>query len=164
MIADGGGGRCRSRRYLSIHREGTALNLEEILTNGGAALAGIMTLVQISPIKIYPWSWLAKLLGRAINAELIAKVDALEKKVEKLHSRDGEKAAIDQRNRILLFGDEAVRGVKHSEEHFNQILEDITEYEAFCGGHKDFKNEKTVLTCARIKDIYKRCLETGDFL
>lgn len=140
------------------------MSLDEILARGGAALTVIMTLVQISPIKIYPWSWLAKAFGRAINAELIAKIDALEKKVEKLHSRDGEKEAIDQRNRILLFADEAVRDIKHSEEHFNQILRDITEYEAFCNAHKDFENERVVLTCARIKEIYKRCLETGDFL
>lgn len=140
------------------------MNIQQIIASGGAALTVLLTLIQISPIKVYPWSWFARLLGRAINAELIAKVDAMEKKVDKLHARDGEKDAIDQRNRILLFGDEAVRGVKHSEEHFNQILEDITDYEAYCDAHKDFKNEKTVITSARIKDIYKRCLETGDFL
>lgn len=140
------------------------MTLEQILATGGAALAALLTLVQISPIKIYPWSWIAKLIGRAINAELIAKVDSLEKKVDQIQASSGEKDAIDQRNRILLFGDEAVRGVKHSEEHFNQILEDITEYETYCDAHKDFKNEKTVLTSARIKEIYKRCLETGDFL
>lgn len=140
------------------------MNIGQIIASGGAALTALLTLIQISPIKVYPWSWIARALGRAFNAELIAKVDAMEKKVDKLHARDGEKDAIDQRNRILLFGDEAVRGVKHSEEHFNQILEDITEYEAYCDAHKDFKNEKTVITSARIKDIYKRCLETGDFL
>lgn len=140
------------------------MNIGQIIASGGAALTALLTLIQISPIKVYPWSWIARALGRAFNAELIAKVDSMEKKVDKLQARDGEKNAIDQRNRILLFGDEAVRGIKHSEEHFNQILEDITEYEAYCDSHKDFKNEKTVLTSARIKEIYKRCLETGDFL
>lgn len=68
------------------------------------------------------------------------------------------------RNRILLFGDEARRGVKHSEEHFNQVLEDITDYELYCSKHPEFPNEKAVITCRRIKEIYEKCLIDKDFL
>ena len=45
-----------------------------------AALAmflGIPTLVQVSPIKVNPWSWLARKIGRAINGEVIDRVDRL---------------------------------------------------------------------------------------
>lgn len=140
------------------------MSLSEILTKGGTAFFIILTLIQIAPIKVNPWSWLAKILGRAINGELIAKVDNLEKEFNKLRIAEEEKDAIDWRTRILRFGDEAVHGVRHSKEHFDQILRDITSYEKYCDVHKEFENNQAVITCARIKEIYKRCLETGDFL
>ena len=38
----------------------------EIATGGGILLA-VLTVIQIAPIKINPWSALAKAIGRAIN-------------------------------------------------------------------------------------------------
>ncbi len=147
------------------------MNLEEILAKGGVALAVLLTLVQIAPVKINPWSWLAKILGRAINGELFAKMDSLEKKADNLEKEFGqmrqaeaEKDAIACRTRILRFGDEAFHDVKHSKEHFDQILRDITAYEQYCESHPEFENNQAVLTCSRIKEIYKKLLKTGGFL
>ena len=53
----------------------------EIATGGGILLA-VLTVIQIAPIKINPWSALAKAIGRAINGEVIAKVDRLETEVQ----------------------------------------------------------------------------------
>ena len=44
------------------------MTIQEILAGGGGALLVLMTLVQIAPVKINPWSAIAKALGRAINA------------------------------------------------------------------------------------------------
>ena len=43
-----------------------------------AALVAVPTLIQISPIKVDPWTWLARKVGRAINGELMEKFDRLE--------------------------------------------------------------------------------------
>ena len=128
------------------------MNLEEILLGGGGVLLTAMTLIQVAPIKVNPWSAVAKAIGRAINGEVIAKVDQLE--------RD----AISCRSRILHFGDETIHGVRHTKEHFDQILRDITTYERYCDNHPNFENNTTVLTSKRIKDIYEDCLEKADFL
>ncbi len=48
------------------------MTMEEIATGGGILLVA-MTLIQIAPIKLNPWSALAKAIGRAINGEVIAK-------------------------------------------------------------------------------------------
>ncbi len=48
--------------------EVVGMSIQEILMNGGGALVILLTLVQIAPIKVNPWSALAKWLGRAINA------------------------------------------------------------------------------------------------
>lgn len=140
------------------------MSLKEILMGGSGALVVLATLLEVSKIKINPWSSLFRFIGRCINAELIAKVDSMEAKMEKSDEAREKKDAVDIRNRILLFGDEARRGVKHSEEHFNQVLEDITDYELYCSKHPDFPNEKAVITCRRIKEIYEKCLREKDFL
>ena len=57
------------------------MNLEEILLGGGGVLLAAMTLIQVAPIKVNPWSAIAKAIGRAINGEVIAKVDQLEREM-----------------------------------------------------------------------------------
>lgn len=128
------------------------------------ALFGGMTLLQIAPIKIDPWSWLARRLGRAINGEVLDKVDQLEKRINGLKDDMDERAAKDARTRILRFGDECLHGDRHSKEHYDQILRDITEYETYCDDHPTFANNMAVLTIDSIKCNYQGRLRDHDFL
>lgn len=139
------------------------MTMEEIATGSGILLAA-MTLIQIAPIKLNPWSALAKAIGRAINGEVITKVDRLERELLGMKENLEERDAISCRSRILHFGDETIHGVRHTKEHFDQILRDITTYERYCDDHPNFENNTTVLTSRRIKDIYEDCLKTADFL
>ena len=143
----------------------------ELLAGGGGALIAVLTLLEIAPIRIKPWAAIARALGRAINADLAARVETLGDKVDTVERglRDMQ-AGVDERNavccrvRILRFGDEVLHGVRHSKDHFDQVLEDITTYDHYCGTHPDFRNNMTQLTAARIKEIYIERLEKNDFL
>lgn len=153
------------RQYAkAVGEGGGTLNLEEILLGGGGVLLVAMTLIQVAPIKVNPWSAVAKAIGRAINGEVIAKVDQLERDLEAMKAAQEERDAISCRSRILHFGDETIHGVRHTKEHFDQILRDITSYERYCDDHPHFENNTTVLTSRRIKDIYEDCLAKADFL
>lgn len=44
------------------------MSIREILTNGGGVLVIVMTLVQIAPVKLNPWSAIGKLLKKAWRA------------------------------------------------------------------------------------------------
>jgi len=125
---------------------------------------GGMTVVQLSPLKIDPWKWLGQQIGKAINGEVLANLDRLEKRMDKMEAQEESDKMESARIRILRFGDECKRNIKHGEEHFNQVLEDIDKYETYCATHPDFKNAKAVLTIARIKECYAERLEKGDFL
>lgn len=133
--------------------------LESILT-----LMGGMTLLQLSPIKIDPWTWIARKIGRAVNGELLERMDKLEKVVETMGAKSDEQAAKATRIRILRFGDEILHGIHHSKEHFDQILQDITEYQQYCREHPDFVNNMTVLTTKHIMEVYSACFEDNKFL
>ena len=103
----------------------TLETIKEIGIYGGGILLILMTLVQISPIKIDPWSWLGRIIGRAINGEVLEKVETLTKDVAKNKADDDEQWASLSRTHILRFGDEIRHGVIHSKEHFDQVLLDI---------------------------------------
>lgn len=137
--------------------------MEEMIRWVLAGLAGT-TLIQISPIRINPWTWLARKIGRALNGEVMDELKSLKGRMENMEAQNERHKMDASRIRILRFGDECKRDVPHSEEHFNQVLDDIDRYESYCNTHPEYKNAKAVLTIAKIKEIYGRRLENGDFL
>ena len=89
--------------------------------------------------------------------KLVQSVNDLSEKVDR-------NTAISARRCILSFSDETMRKVRHSKESFDQALEDIDTYESYCDDHPKFENNKTVLATKRIKEVYEKCVEEGDFL
>ena len=140
------------------------MNLKELLTGGSGVLLAVLTLLQIAPIQVNPWSWLAKKLGKAINGEVVEKVDSLGTDIRNLRDECEEREATACRTRILRFGDEILHGVLHSKEHFDQILLDITAYENYCKCHPGFRNNVAVATIRRINQVYAQCISDNDFL
>lgn len=69
------------------------------------------------------------------------------------------------RQRILQFNDELYRGVKHTRESFDNVIEEgIDVYEDYCKSHPTFPNFKAEAAIANIKENYKTRLKNGDFL
>ncbi len=135
-----------------------------ILKSGGLGLAALMTLIQIAPVKVNPWSWLARLIGKACNGEIIEDIAEIKKSIEKLDADQEEIRALSSRTRILKFNDELLQNQRHSQEYFNQILDDIGSYQQYCESHKDFKNEKAKLAIENVERCYRKCMVDRDFL
>ena len=142
----------------------TLEEIKEIVKYGGGLLLVLMTLIQITPIKINPWSWLGRMIGRAINGEVLDRVSTLANDVRELKEEDAEQWASLSRSHILRFGDELLHGVPHSKEHFDQILLDISKYEAYCDEHPNYKNNIANATIKQIKNTYQKCLDENKFL
>ena len=135
----------------------------------------ILSIIQIAPIKIDPWSWIARKIGKAFNQEMLEKQDAFVKesqeyrknndeRMEKLSAKIDCRSAEDARSRILRFGDEIKSKTPHSQEYYNQILADMTDYEQYCATHPNFKNERTVATEKVIRNAYEMHMKNNDFL
>ena len=142
----------------------TLQDVSEYLFYGGGILFVLSIIIQIAPIKINPWSWLARCIGRAINKDVIEKVDEIDKKVIGLEQKTDERNATLCRTHILRFGDETLHGVPHSYEHYQQIMIDIDTYEKYCGDHPNYKNNVAVQTIKHIKHMYQQHLEENSFL
>lgn len=131
---------------------------------GSGAIILLMTLIQISPIKINPWSWIGRCIGRAINGEVLEKVETLTRDVKQNKADDDEQWASLSRTHILRFGDEILHGMSHSKEHFNQVLLDISKYEQYCESHPQYINNIATATIQQIKKTYQKCLDENNFL
>lgn len=93
-----------------------------------------------------------------------AKLDRIATQLSNLDRKVNEIEPTMSRYRVLRFNDEILHGERHSKEHFDQILEDITHYENYCETHPEYENNKAVLAIANITKIYQKCSEENSFL
>jgi len=77
---------------------------------------------------------------------------------------DEDDKARNRRYRILRFYDELCEGREHSESHYEDIIDDIDDYESYCATHKDFKNNRAKVAMQHIKDNYAALKASGNFL
>lgn len=77
---------------------------------------------------------------------------------------DEDDKARNARYRILRFYDEVCEGRRHSESHFEDILDDIDRYEQYCQAHPDYKNSRGHVAMKNIKLTYERLKAEGKFL
>lgn len=99
------------------------------------------------------------------------KLDAISTEVQSVKNTltahietDAEADAKQARRRIIDFSDECRRGTRHSEEHFDNVLEDIDAYEKYCASHPQFENRKAVQSIRFIVEIYDECKRKNDFI
>lgn len=134
-------------------------------------LVALLSLVEVSPIKINPWSGLAKWLGRAINGEVLESVEDVKraqqdtrKALDEHIQSDDERNADTLRMRVLHFNNELLRGDRHTREDFIEILAVIDAYERYCKNHPNYRNNRASHAIANIGRVYDERLKLRDFL
>ena len=137
------------------------MSIQEIMVSGGGFLLILMTLVQIAPLKINPWSAIGSLIGKAINGDVMKKLDEREKAQAETkanldeHIRvDDERNADAHRVQILRFNRELLQGLPHTQEDFIEALHEIDFYEHYCRMHEEYENNRAVLAIENIKRAY----------
>ena len=140
------------------------MSIEEIISYGGGTLLFLMTLIQIAPIKMNPWSAIAKAIGKAINADVLKELDTVKKDLADHVKANEVRNADEHRTRILRFNNELLRDISHTKEDFIDVLADIDFYERYCRDHKDYKNNRAVHAIANISRSYDERLRKHDFL
>lgn len=133
-------------------------------TGGVGLLIILIGLIRIPKIEINLWTILARVIGRALNGEVIEKVDNLTSDFEEHLKVEEEERMKLARQRILRFNDELLFRTKHSKEHYDDVLEDINQYEQYCDEHPDYKNNKAHLAIENIRKEYDNHLINHDFL
>ena len=105
--------------------------LKDIFTNPTVIIFGAITLFEIVPIKINPWSTLFRWIGKAINGELKEQLSDLSSDVSELKSDFEMKKAEDMRWEILEFANTCRIGNEHSKDEWRHVMNQVSEYEEY---------------------------------
>ena len=153
------------------------MSIQEIVAGSSGALLVLMTLVQIAPINVNPWSVIGRgckkimsSIGSAIHGDIIGKLDKLQEMQTETKSRlDGHIYTDDERNadlhrvQILRFNRELLQDLPHTQEDFIEALSEIDFYERYCREHPEYENNRAVLAIQNIERVYSDRLEKHDF-
>lgn len=147
------------------------MDAQEILLGGSGVLIVLLSIIEIAPIKVNPWSRFARWLGKAINSEVIKELETVKKTQAETQKRledhiktNEQREADNCRARILRFNNELIREIPHTKEEFVEALKDIDDYKRYCREHTDYENERAVHAIANIGRVYDERLEKHDFL
>lgn len=133
-------------------------------------LVGLSALIQITPIKINPWTTLFKWIGNKVNEDLRKEVGGVNKKLDSL-SKDvddlSRQRKEDEKDRIrweiLDFANSCRNGRRHTKDEYLHIIELNDKYKKLLKETGD-KNGVFEVEYEYIKQLYKERQEKNDFL
>lgn len=130
----------------------------------------ITSLVQISPLKLNPWSRLFGWLGKSLNNEVIEEVKKVDKKVDEVeqkledHIAESENKSLqDTRSEILSFGSSIISGNNYNKEKFDFMISKCDHYEEYCHKH-EVANGVADATIKEIRRVYSLRMTENSFL
>lgn len=98
------------------------------------------------------------------SSAVLKGIKDLADKIVRLESRMDKENADGARRRILKFDDELRRKTEHSEESFNQILQDIKDYRDYCKAHDEYENDRAVSAISHIRETYQQVKNENRFI
>ena len=146
------------------------MSIGEIIAAISAGVLCLGTFIEVSKIKINPWSSLFKWIGNCLMADVKAELKEVKEEQKELAKRQDELArqrAIDAADRIkaeiFSFYNECQKGQRHSEAEFNHFIQQNKKYDDLI---EETGEENGVYTAEYkyILAIYEKCQREKDFL
>lgn len=107
----------------------------ETLTSPSVIIIGVLSLIEVVPVRINPWTKLFSWVGHSISDAVVGDIkDDLAETKQKVSEfkRDFEQTkANDMRWNILNFANSCRRGEKHGKDEWRHVMAQIAEYEEY---------------------------------
>ena len=132
---------------MTIHEVFQKLTAGEMAGWALTALILLMSLIQISPMKLNPWDHILGWIGKKTQGELRKQVSDLQKQVTDIWISS-------HRQSILTFARECRADINHDAEEWNHILSIADEYEVYCSSHS-VSNGVVKADTRYIRDLYQ---------
>lgn len=120
-------------------------------------------IIQITPIKINPWTTLLKAISNALTSPISQKLDGLTGKIDTLDRNVTENEKDRIRWEILDFANSCRNDRKHTRDEFQHIITLDDKYKELLEKTHD-KNGVFEIEMNYIRDLYAKRLEKNDFL
>ena len=131
-----------------------------VIACGGALIAAVASIAGL----LLQRKWQKEDRTADRITELSGKINDVQTTLDAHIESDAENDAKQARRRIIVFSDECRRGLLHSSEHFDSVLDDITFYRQYCEDHPKFKNEKAAHSIRYIEDVYDETKRENKFI
>ena len=131
------------------------MNLNELITEmtagevagwGLIALVLLLSLVQISPLKLNPWDCIFGWIGQKVNGKMQEQLNMLQGQVREMWINK-------HRQTLLIFARECRAGIDHSADEWVNALNVADEYEKYCESHA-VTNGIVKADTAYIRELY----------
>lgn len=129
--------------------------LNFINENSSLVVLGAVTLIEIAPIEINPWSKIGSWIGNLLVGDLKEDFATLKKDFE-------ESRANNMRWNILNFARSCRQGESHSEEEWNYAIAQLKMYESYME-EKNMENGVVEETAIYLRELYHHRLHKNDF-
>ena len=112
-----------------------------------AAIVALLSLIQISPIRLNPWDAIFGWIGKKVNRGMDGQLKELERRLTDIWIQS-------HRISILTFARESRAGVQHSSDEWTNVLNIADEYESYCEKH-DITNGIVRADTEYIRNLYQ---------
>lgn len=119
--------------------------------------------VEISPVKINPWTWFGHKIGSIILEDTNKRIDNIEKKVDNIKEEAESATVASMRWNILDFANSCRNERKHTRSEWDHVITQIDSYNIYVEAH-NIKNGVIESEEAYLKDLFKKRLVKNDFL
>ena len=139
------------------------IDLKSGISFGAFIFVLLLTIIQITPIKLNPWDKILSWIGNRMNRDIVKREDVIEEKLDE-HIKDSANERIRKtRADILAFGNECMRGTPHTKEQFDFVISECDQYE----NHMESTNTPNGVAKATINEIrrlYAKHMRENTFL
>lgn len=144
--------------------------IKQLFENHGTLVVVLLCLVEITPIKINPLSWICKWIGARVNGELKKEINALRLGLIEARGdlnevkQDVEQMKVDaMRWDILTFANNCHCGKRHTKEEWNHVISQCQEYEDYIE-RKQISNGVIVEETKYLRELYQGIIRDNNFL
>ena len=131
-------------------------NIKQLLTNPGVVILGTVTLIQIAPIKINPWSWLGKKVSNFIYGEIRDDIKAVRNEVTEMKIQNW-------RWNVLDFANSCKNGRRHTLDEWKHAIAQLADYENYIESN-NLINGVFEEDARYLREEYQRHCRENDFL
>lgn len=108
------------------------------------------------------WQFLQHKSGA--DKKFMNRMDEIQESIRNLEQKEQSDVADRLRTQILTFNAELLKGFKHTQEQYVEIIRIVDKYEAYCDTHPNYSNSRAVISIEHIRENYKERQEDGDYL
>lgn len=133
------------------------------LHNPWFTLVGGLTLIQISPLKLDPWSSLGKIFKNFFFGDTNKRLDIIQEDIENVKQSIETDKVDAARWNILDFANSCRNNRKHTKEEWDHCIQSIYWYRDYC--EKNDISNGVMIECEQyLKDTYRHLIEEDNFL